>query len=40
MISASIGGGSPANQAAATEPWVTSTRSPTPLPSTSKAISR
>ena len=28
------------DQAAATEPWVTSTRSPTPLPSTSKAIIR
>src|SRR6266498_3716316 len=39
-MSASMGGGWPANQAAATEPCATRTRSPTPLPSTSKATSR
>ena len=39
MIRASIGGGLPWNQAAATEPVATSTRSPTPQPSRSKATS-
>ena len=40
ITSASTGGGLPANHAAATEPWTTSPRSPTPLPSTSKAMNR
>src|SRR5262249_35411355 len=39
-IRASMGGALPGNQAAATEPVETSTRSPTPQPSTSKATSR
>src|ERR1700728_4529239 len=39
MISASTGG-RPGSQPAATEPWATRTRSPWPVPSTSKPTSR
>ena len=40
MMRASIGGASPGNQEAATDPVETSTASPIPEPRTSNAISR